>query len=612
MGLGAFKIRWWAPLTFVVGAIASAWRALTMKPKRCSACGGKEGECQGCHDGEWAMTQPKEASMMTTSYAESEDDQYKRFEKWVRDQFILHTSNNGPLFTTNAPALFDVFLSGLPQERRQHYTCHACRRFIDRFGGLVQITKDGATLSPFWLFLQGEEPPPAFFATSVALLARVVVQSSVTGVFLSSETVWGLPENTTPKPPGVWRHLHVEPSSAQVFPVGLLTAGQRAAERLEGHHMLCRGLAEFPLELVEQAHQLLTSGNLYRSEKCIGVAKWLLDLHRARAAAVRRGTLDNVTWLAVATAPAGFCHVRSGMIGTLLEDIQAGLAFADIKAKFDAKMHTLLYQRPQAAPSAGNVAQAEKIVGELASAGALARRFARLEDIETIWRPRVAEPIAPKGGVFGHLKTKGNAAAPAPLVQPPVTMTWEKFARTVLPDAERMEFLVTASAAPFAALVTAASMDAPPIIQWDRPEKRNPVTWYLYNGGSPPSSWGLEVGWCDVSAIALQPSMWAGEEKSAHQGASVFLILSGAKDTRRKAGSQKCGGGFFPEHLRSEYHAVRATMEAYSNAAEIAGWEEVTACGLKVEKGSARAWNYVVRVTSKGGAQLSYNLDRWD
>jgi hypothetical protein len=545
--------------------------------------------------------------MATTMMDPADDEQYQAYERALVDHFSLEMNDDAPLFTTDVEDIFAVFLAALPEGRRQHYNCHACRRFLNRYGALVRINHKGQKRTPIWNL-----EAPSFFAPAATACAHAVARAKVTGIFLTSETTWGLRENATPKPPGIWRHLHVVPPRTLVFAkTPLQTAEQRAAERREEHHMLCRGLAEFPLEHVREAHTLLTSGNLYRSEKCIGVAKWLLDLHTAREAA-KGEARDNVVWLAVATAPAGFCHIRTGMIGTLLEDIQLGLAFADIKAKFDAKMHPLQYQRPQAAPSAGQIAQAEKVVAALASAGSLARRFARLEDLETIWTPKMVEPSAPKGGVFGHLKPKGELPRGGNVEQPAVTMTWEKFARTVLPDAETIELHVTPTPRPYAALVTAANADAPPIIQWDRLEKRNPVTWYLYAGGSTPGGWGLEVGWCRVTAITLQPSMWSGAPPSTHQGASLFMILEGAKDTRKASVVVERGGGFFPEHLRSEYHPVRATMEAFAHAAEIAGWNEATACGLKVEKGAPGAWNYVVRVTSKDGTRLAYNLDRWD
>ena len=47
------------------------------------------------------------------------------------------------------------------------------------------------------------------------------------------------------------------------------------------------------------------------------------------------------------------------------------------------------------------------------------------------------------GGVFGHLTPKAKPANP--LTLPQQTMTWEKFARTVLPDAISIEAQVPAS-----------------------------------------------------------------------------------------------------------------------------------------------------------------------
>ena len=73
------------------------------------------------------------------------------------------------------------------------------------------------------------------------------------------------------------------------------------------------------------------------------------------------------------------------MIGTLLEDLATGMDFATVSARFAAKMHPLKYLRPQAAPRAGNIADAEKIVAKLGIARSLERRFARIDEIETLW-----------------------------------------------------------------------------------------------------------------------------------------------------------------------------------------------------------------------------------
>jgi hypothetical protein len=195
-------------------------------------------------------------------------------------------------------------------------------------------------------------------------------------------------------------------------------------------------LNEFPLPVVEQAVNILQAEALYRSEKCLGVAQWLKDLHENRNATRNNAIKANITWLAVATAPAGFCHPRSSMIGTLLEDIAAGLPFEMIRRRFAMKMDPLAYQRPQAPPSAGNIAQAEKVVARLKAAGSLKRRFATLSDVQAIWTPEPVREKAPDsgGGVFAHLKPGSPATTPV-IEVPPQTMTWVKFRDTVIPDA---------------------------------------------------------------------------------------------------------------------------------------------------------------------------------
>jgi hypothetical protein len=265
-------------------------------------------------------------------------------------------------------------------------------------------------------------------------------------------------------------------------------------------------------------------------------------------------------------------------------------------------MHPLQYQRPQAAPNAGAIKQAEKVVEQLGAAGSLARRFARLDEVEAIWKPKVTE--APKReGVFGHLKAKGEVE-PVTMRVPPVTMTWEKFARTVLPDAEQIEFHARAHRDNFTALVTAANAEAPPILQWDLAERRNPVSWYVWHGGSAPSQYGLSVGnWYPIAAITLKPSMWNDATKHTHQGEGVIFIIEAARETRM------AGAALFPEILKSEFHGIRSVIEAYSQNAEIANIENATACGIMLHKGGS--WAHVFRVTSKGRA-IDYQLDRWD
>jgi hypothetical protein len=356
---------------------------------------------------------------------------------------------------------------------------------------------------------------------------------------------------------------------------------------------------------VKQALNLLETDSLYRSEKCLGVARWFYDLHIKRSSAENSRAKENMVWYAVATAPVGYCHIKSTMIGTLLDDIVAVLPFETISRKFAEKMHPLQYQRPQAAPPSGNITRAEDIVEKLGIRKSLDRRFARVEELEKIWTPKEKKEQASGSGVFSHLIPKDSKKADIPDMNiPAITMTWRKFSETVLPKAESIEYYAPAHSECYSAITTAADMEAPPILQWDKEDRRNPFSWYLYNGGSSYHDWNLHTGYCKVTGICLQPSMWYGGNNS-HISEGVFLILEGAKDTRYKT----AGNALFPETLKSELREIRSTIEAYSKDAVLGGYDDSSACGIRL--GSKYPSDIMLRVTTSTGA-ATYKIDRWD
>lgn len=548
------------------------------------------------------MASASAASTPKQHHHEEDEDQFDGFLMSLRRTFMEATSDGAPIFTSSANSLFDAFLDTLPVARRKHYTCHACQRFLERFGGLVVIHKDGSKSSLFW-----DRPAqyPSFFQTPIDVMRRIVERAHVTGVFLSEDNVWGTLSDKINKPPYEWTHMSITPPKNRVFKPVVKNAEQIMAEMREEYEMLSRGVAEFPPFVVQQVNALASSGSLYRGEKVAGPAKWLLELHQELSQGrigVERS--KNRLWRATATAPAGFCHVRSGVLGTLLEDVQAGLPLADIKQRFAEKMDPERYQRPQSPPKAGNIATAEKIVTKLSSEGAFLRRFAHLGDLQLLWQPRPQKPMKPSTrGVFSHLQP---GPVPAQQVkQPPITMTWAKFRHDVLPRAEEIEFLVPTGDDSFVGLVTAASPKAAPILQWDREDRRNPVSWYFYVNGSPASRWGLRPHtFHKVSGITLQPPMWYQEDAFPQHGKKVFFLLDGATDL------QHGGIGFFPEMLRSEYHEIRKTIEAHMHTTSITGLGKPTACGIGLQAGNT-GWKYTFRVTANG-VKLTYILDRWD
>ncbi len=572
------------------------------------------------------------ASQSTTETATSEAPDHDRdYAALLAGLRARLAAARGPLFTTDADvpdsappdgpraqrrdALFDLFLDGLDPALRQEYTCSACRRFVRRFGGLVTIDENGRTAPLFWDAADGG----ATFGPALKRMRDRVSAARVTGVFLSAEPVWGTPEA------GGWTHFGGPVDASLVHDHALLNAGQRMAALAHDRETLERALGIYDQKHVKVALRLLDSEQLYRSEKVLGVAKWLDGLMQqlpgGKKASKKSGKKKggkkarrraNLLWRAAATAPPGFCHVRSTMIGTLLDDIAAGKRYDDVARAFAAKMHPLQYQRPQAAPKKGNIQQAEKIIAQLGSAGALKRRLARLDDLDLLWRsPTIPQDVLSAdvgeepAGVFDHLKPGGKGSA-ATRGTRPTKMTWVKFRKRVLPNAGHIELLVPERGG-FYAFVTAAEPDAPPIIQWDDPKRRNPVTWYTYMEPKPAREWGLTAGWQPLTGVCLFPHMWADEDGHSHQGKGALFVIRGC------VAPEGGGSGLFPEFLRSEYRAVRATMEAFSKAATLSGRAAAGGCGLAMRPGSNAELKLRVHPPAgEPGGALSYIIDRWD
>lgn len=397
---------------------------------------------------------------------QSRSDGYEQFLSQVKANFATVAKRaSGVTFTTNAANLFELFLRALPEDARQHYTCNSCRSFFNHFGGLVTIGPNGNLTPLAW---SGAEFPD-FFRPAVYVLWRSVEMAKVTGVFYTKEATLGHPVT------GEWHHLHA--AAPAVFMSTAKEPHQASAEKSEEYRMLRAAMAEYTPQNVMDAIALLKSGNLYRPERVLPTAEWLKDLYH-KTAGEKNERKDNLVWLAVATAPAGFAHFKGGVLGTLLDDVKAGLPFSAIKARFDSKMDAGNYQRAQVAPDAGNIEQAERIVNQLGIAPSLARRYATLTEVQTIWMPLPKrEAKVHEGGVFSSIAAK-QKAKPAPRVTAPASvMTWDKFSRTVLPTARSIQAKIPTDSNRFAALVTAQHADAPNILQWD-----NPFSWYYHNG----------------------------------------------------------------------------------------------------------------------------------
>lgn len=164
-----------------------------------------------------------------------ENDGYEKFEQSIRKS--MKAFGDVPLFQTNVNDLWDLYLTNIPKDSRQYYNCNACRKFIERYGGLVTISPGGETHSVMW---QGDDVP-GMFKASVEAMRQAIGKAKVTGVFLSKDELLGTPVT------GEWTHMHAILPSA--FQERLHTVDEVMAEKTADFILLKKVCAHIRLRL---------------------------------------------------------------------------------------------------------------------------------------------------------------------------------------------------------------------------------------------------------------------------------------------------------------------------------------------------------------------------
>lgn len=405
----------------------------------------------------------------------NDEDQYPDLLEVVKRHFNSMVNAEKKLFTTNVTGLYEAYLGNLPAEARQRYTCHACKNFIERFGGLVTINEDGTMNSVMWDVAN----TPIFFLDSVYAMKEAVLKSRVNGVFVPDARVLGTPRT------GEWTHFSVPLPQEMVNRSVIRTAYQVMAAKREDYNVLSRVSAAHSIENVDKVIALLRSETVYRGDRYIPHAEWFKNVLVKRESLVTYRARENFLWLVASNAPTGFIPSNSTNLGQTLNDIADGMSLETVGRKLAERLNPSTFMRAQTAPSANAIREHERIFQRFVEAGianeeSLQRRYAKLEEVPlTIWEAK-QYPTAKKtstGGVFGHLTPKDKKPAAANQMNlPSKVMTFDKFSRTVLPTADKIEALID-NPNRFMALVTAAVEDSPNILQWD-----NTFSWYYHAG----------------------------------------------------------------------------------------------------------------------------------
>ncbi len=135
------------------------------------------------------------------------------------------------------------------------------------------------------------------------------------------------------------------------------------------------------------------------------------------------------------------------------------------------------------------------------------------------------------------------------------------------------------------------------------------MSWYIYVKGSPASAWNLKVPqFHNVTAIALSADD-VGRPGQVPAPGPVGLL----PPRRRARRNHERSGGLFPEDLQKPSTTASAPpWRAYAENATIAGANEASACGIKLQKSAGRVGLPLpASLTTKNG-RVTYKLDRWD
>lgn len=513
------------------------------------------------------------------------DAEYDTYLERMQAHFLEVTKGGEePLLRVASKDLWAIYLATFGPEgsaTRQYHNCNACHHFIRRFGRLVVVDPNtGKIKSAMW----NEDIAPADIAPAIAAMRNAVEAGKIESVFVSDVPVWG-----SLKEDG-WAHLHVRPAAGQIFVEGLLTPAQFIAQKTQDMANMRRAVAEFHPKHVKLAVQMLEEAHLPFAEKVIGPARFLDELQ-----SLPKGVLGtNLMWRAVAKAPAGFCHPRSSMLGTILDDIKDGKNFNQIKAAYAAKVDPIKYQRPTAPPKSGAVEQAERDFAKLGLASSLMRRYMKLDEVRALWRPpqHTMAGVPAPGPIFGGL-IRRDSDGDHNVVLPATKITVQKFCEDYLGRASKIEVEVPSFVRPIT-LLTAVDPEAKFLFKWN-----HHASWYYPHTPGRPGESRLKTGWNEVAVVTTLPCHWDDPEAHPNYAKRLLFLVAGA----RTRANSLC---IFPECVRSDLHGVRSVIEAYSESHR-PDEQADTVAGLSV----GNAWPVKVRVTLPTGQRV-FTIEGWE
>ena len=503
-------------------------------------------------------------------------------------------------------SMVDTYLDAFNQLTRQQYNCNCCKHFLRRYGTAVYIDRTGELHSIVW----DPESAVGRFKPIVAALKDAVERGTVIDIVRALPTdsvrydginmmTLGIAESCE----GKFHHFHADISTKYVKMVSPTISMDTIKDEFTSAE---RTFKRWNSDTIDRAYALAKLGKLAKED-----AKERFNLFKQMYEDVTNTKHALHKYHKICNYAIKYHDFLYGFIGTvdgtLLDDISEGYDINICISRYNAKMDPINYKRPTAAPTERLVEEAEKLIADLGLKDSLDRRIARFDEIKRfLWKApeKVKEKAA---GIFANVKTKDSKPkqeSKIDLSRNSTNITLSKFMREVAPRTTKMSIeLKVGYRYPFCTFVTEAHEGSKPIIKWDYPEARNPISMYCYHEGSSCRDFNVTTGYVEVLGIATFPDDLNSAEDTLN---GVAFILKDCKDMLLGGGS-----ALFPDVLIKELYPVRKVIESFSKDKKL---EDIpdgvqAAAGLAVGGPSI---NYRVRVETTDNTIEAYRIDRLD
>ncbi|GAA0560629.1 hypothetical protein GCM10010172_49710 [Paractinoplanes ferrugineus] len=391
------------------------------------------------------------------------------FQQFVTDVTTrLSAMSKGELFVVgdglDRDSLWLTFLDSFPAgsnlrfRERSEYDCSTCRVFVKHFGNVVEI-HDGQVRT-LWSGVSTSDPVFSVVATA---MDEFVGTLPLSGIFRSTEAQYGAKTTRTLRDGQVevWHHLHGRVEKRhRTGDVGAARGDFDAAVQV-----FQRGLAELSRPALDTVVDLIDDNALYRGTEHRRAVTEFRSLQNRWTQATDREAF------VFANALNPVARFRNTVLGTLVQDLSAGVDLEQAVRSFETKVAPQNYQRPTALITPAMVKAAMKTIDELGIEESLQRRFARLSDVSVnnvLWVDNDTQSRMKDGieGLLMRAATTGSAGSrrDAKPEQVPVVT----FMKDVLPGAAAIDLWVATSHEPnFVSLTTGRNPTAPRLFTWD-------------------------------------------------------------------------------------------------------------------------------------------------